>query len=72
MNTNKTLKQQLKFKMNTSKCKYPEEKILKVLILFGFYGLNSLRDIAKIKKEVKISFNQLNQRLGMIDLEKVR
>ena len=53
------------------KKKYSNNKILKVLISFGEYSLEYLRDIAKIKKEVKISFIQLNQRISYFPKAKV-
>ncbi len=53
-------------------CKYSTGKILETSICFGFYGLSSLRDIEKIKKGVKISFSQFNQRLGGISRRQIR
>ena len=60
------------FKGKFSKCKYSKWKILETLIYFGFYALYGLRDIEKIKKEVKISFSQLNQRIDSIEREEIR
>ena len=58
--------------MKREKYKYSNNKILKVLISFGEYSLEYLRDIAKIKKEAKISFTQLNQRISGIERSEIR
>jgi len=61
-----------KRKVFSKKFKYSFKDVLRALLSFGFYGLKALRDIHILRKKVKISVSQLNQRISQIEKDFIR